>query len=216
MSDENPILSPDDVRDVVDRYRKRIGQHGVTFDSLNSGSIEKQRIRHEVHASAIRSDCPSVLDVGCGLGGFCLYLKDRGLSCSYTGYDIVGEYIEECRRQFREATFELRNIFTDGIEGEFDTVVMSQVLNNHYRASDNLEVMEQALSLAYSHSRVSVSVDMMSTYVDFRNPEVFYYPPEEIFRIAKSLARRVILRHDYRPFEFCIQLFHEAAKGYVH
>lgn len=78
-----------------------------------------------------------------------------------------------------------------------------------------MAVMEALLSLAYRHTRVSVSVDMMSTYVDFQDPALFYYPPEEIFRIGKRIARRVLLRHDYRPFEFCIQLFHDGAEGFV-
>jgi hypothetical protein len=78
-----------------------------------------------------------------------------------------------------------------------------------------MQVMKHALELAFEHTRVSVSVDMISSYVDFQNPELFYYPPEEVFRIAKSIAPRVLLRHDYRGFEFCIQLFHEGAEGYV-
>ena len=109
----------------------------------------------------------------------------------------------------------MRNIFVDGIEGTYDTVVMSQVLNNRYQKSDNLQVMKRALELAFKQTRISVSVDMLSTYVDFRNPDLFYYPPEEIFTIAKAIAPRVSLRHDYRAFEFCLQLFHMEAEGYL-
>jgi len=89
------------------------------------------------------------------------------------------------------------------------------VLNNHYRKSDNMKVMQRALELAFEHTRVSVSVDMLSSYVDFRNPDLFYYSPEEIFRMAKAIAPRVVIRHDYRAFEFCVQLFHEEAEGYL-
>ena len=85
---------------------------------------------------------------------------------------------------------------------------MSQVLNNRYSSSDNFQVMCQAIQLAYNHSNHSVSIDMMSSYVDFENPELYYYQPEEIFKFAKSLTKKVKLLHDYRPFEFCIQLFH--------
>jgi len=56
---------------------------------------------------------------------------------------------------------------------------------------------------------------MLSTYVDFRNPDLFYYPPEEIFRMAKAIAPRVVIRHDYRAFEFCVQLFHPEVEGFV-
>ncbi len=210
-----PVLDPEDVNQVVRRYQQRIAEHGPTFASLNSGSEEKQSIRHSVHASALRGTNPSILEIGCGLADFYKYLLQYKRNCSYHGYDIVPEYIDQCRRIHPEARFSLRNVFVEGIEGTYDTIVMSQVLNNRYQKSDNMQVMQRALELAFEHTRVSVSVDMISTYVDFRNPDLFYYSPEEIFRIAKTISPRVLLRHDYRAFEFCIQLFHEGVEGYV-
>lgn len=210
-----PVLDPEDATYVIERYQKRIAEHGPTFASLNSGSETKQRIRHEVHSSSVRGLKPRILEIGSGLGDFYKYLVQHHFGCSYSGYDIVPEYVEQCRRLYPEAKFERRNVFLDGIDGTYDTIVMSQVLNNRYRKSDNMQVMKHALELAFEHTRVSVSVDMISSYVDFQNPELFYYPPEEVFRIAKSIAPRVLLRHDYRGFEFCIQLFHEGAEGYV-
>jgi SAM-dependent methyltransferase len=209
------VLDPDDANLVVERYQRRIAEHGPTFASLNSGNEEKQKLRHSVHASALLGATPSILEVGCGLGDFYKYLQAQNRDCAYHGYDIVPEYVAECRRIYPRAKFELRNIFADGIDGTYDTVVMSQVLNNRYQKSDNMQVMQRALEMSFQHSRVSVSVDMLSTYVDFHNPDLFYYPPEEIFRIAKAIAPRVLIRHDYRAFEFCLQLFHMEAEGYL-
>jgi len=210
-----PVLDPDDVSLVVRRYQQRIAAHGTTFASLNSGSEAKQSMRHSVHASALRGTKASILEIGCGLADFYKCLLHQQWECSYHGYDIVPEYINECRRVYPQAKFELRNVFVEGIEGTYDTIVMSQVLNNRYQKSDNMHVMQRALELAFEHTRVSISVDMLSTYVDFRNPDLFYYSPEEIFRIARTISPRVLLRHDYRAFEFCIQLFHEGVEGYV-
>ncbi len=208
-----PVLDPEDVSQVIQRYQRRIAEHGATFASLNSGSEAKQAIRHLIHASALRGERPSILEVGCGLGDFYKYLIAQKRNCSYHGYDIVPEYIAECQRVYPQAKFAVRNIFLEGIDGDYDSVVMSQVLNNRYQKSDNLKVMQRALELAFQHTRVSVSVDMLSTYVDFRNPDLFYYSPEEIFRIAKAIAPRVVIRHDYRAFEFCVQLFHPGSRG---
>jgi len=209
------ILHPDDVSQVVHRYQKRIAEHGVTLASLNSGDEQKQALRYGVLASALRGSEPSILEVGCGLADFYKYLLQHDQACVYHGYDIVPEYITECRRNYPEAQFHLRNIFAEGIEGTYDTIVMSQVLNNRYQKSDNMQVMREALKLAFEHTRVAVAVDMLSTYVEFRNPEVFYYSPEEIFRVAKEIAPRVVLRHDYRAFEFCVQLYHPDVEGYI-
>lgn len=210
-----PVLDPDDVSWVVRRYQQRIAEHGPTFASLNSGSEAKQAIRHGVHATALRGVRPSILEIGCGLADFFKYLLEHQIDCSYHGYDVVPEYIGKCRTVHPQAKFELRNVFVEGIESTYDTVVMSQVLNNRYQKSDNLQVMQRALELAFQHTRISVSVDMLSTNVDFCNPDLFYYSPEEIFRIARKISPRVLLRHDYRAFEFCIQLFHEGVEGYI-
>jgi SAM-dependent methyltransferase len=215
LSEEGSPLDDADVAAVIARYQNRIGQHGVSLESMASGGAEKQKIRHLVHATALRGENSSILDVGCGIGQFYEFLRSRGMACRFTGYDIVTDYVAYCREHYREAVFEERNIFTDGINGTFDSVVISQSLNNRYRHSDNMKVMATALELAYRHTRVSVSIDMMSSYVDYQVPDLYYYSPEEVFRIAKSICRRVCLRHDYRPFEFCIQLFHETADGYV-
>ena len=209
------FLHPDDVSQVVSRYQQRIAEYGPTFASLNSGDEQKQAMRHEVLASALRGARPSILEVGCGLADFYKYLLQHRRDCSYRGYDIVPEYIAECQRTYPHSNFVLRNIFVDGIEGTYDTIVMSQVLNNRYHKSDNTQVMRQALDLAFKHTRVSVAIDMLSTYVDFRNPDLFYYSPEEIFRMAKEIAPRVVLRHDYRAFEFCIQLYHADVEGFL-
>jgi len=209
------VLNPEDASLVVQRYQRRIAEHGPTFASLNSGSEEKQALRHSVHASALRGARPSILEVGCGLADFYKYLVRTNRDCSYHGYDIVPEYIAECQSVCPQAKFEVRNIFLEDIDGIYDTIVMSQVLNNRYQKSDNMQVMRRALELAFQHTRVSVSVDMLSTYVDFQNPDLFYYSPEETFRIAKTIAPRVLIRHDYRAFEFCVQLFHPEAEGYL-
>jgi SAM-dependent methyltransferase len=211
---ESPLHGTD-VAAVIARYKNRIDHHGVSLESMASGGAEKQRIRHAIHATALRGANPAILDVGCGIGQFYAFLKGQGLACQFTGYDIVPEYVEYCKAHYGDAAFEGRNIFTDGIDGVFDSVVISQSLNNRYCQSDNMTVLATALEVAFRHTRVSVSVDMLSSYVDYELPDLYYYRPEEVFRIAKGICRRVCLRHDYRPFEFCIQLFHDGAEGYV-
>lgn len=202
-------LDPRDAQAVVERYRRRIEQYGPTPASLNSGSEQAQRQRHAIHAAALPSADGSLLDVGCGVGMFYEYLRQHGFAGAYTGYDIVPEYVETCRRRFGGARFELRNIVTDGIDGTYDAIVFSQVFNNRYQYGDNLRVVEHALRTAIAHARACVSIDFLSTRVDYREEHLFYYDPAGLLRLGLSLAPRVVLRHDYRPHEFCLQLLLE-------
>lgn len=209
------FLDKDDLNYVKERYQKRIQEHGVSFDSMKSGSEEKQLIRHKVHASSLLTSNPSVLDIGCGLGDFYRYLGNNEISCTYSGYDIIEEYVGFCKSNYAGCNFEVRNVLENDIDGMYDNIVLSQVLNNRYQKSDNMEVMQQMISACFEHANVAVSIDMMSDHVDFKSEELFYYSPEKIFSFAKTLTKRVILRHDYRPYEFCLQLFQMDAPGFV-
>jgi SAM-dependent methyltransferase len=212
----NSPLHSDDVERVISRYRERIEEFGVGFESMKSGNLDRQRIRHWVHSEAIRAvQAKTVLDIGCGIGFFLDYLREYEHHVQYTGYDILPEYVDYCTRTFPQSHFAVRNIFEHGIDGRYDTIVLSQVLNNRYHDSDNYSVMARALELCFAHCDGVVSIDMMSSYVDFQNPDLFYYDPSEVFRIAKGIARRVVIRHDYRPFEYTLQLFADTAPGYV-
>jgi SAM-dependent methyltransferase len=209
------ILSEKDLVKILERYKNRINEFGVSFDSMKSGSIEKQLIRHKIHANSLKTENPKILDIGCGLGQFYIYLQEQNINCIYTGYDIVNEYINKCIKDYPNSTFYNRNIFENGIDKEYDNIIMSQVLNNKYSHSDNMQVMIETMKMAYEHSKIAVSIDMMSNYVDYKSEELYYYSPEVIFMEAKKITKRVILRHDYRPFEFCIQLYHNNVEGYV-
>ena len=196
-----------DVAFVRGRYEARVARLGVTRETLHSGSVEAQHARFAVHASALPSSGASVLDIGCGLGDFYAYLQCDGFIGSYTGIDIVPAYVEQCRRVHPECVFEVANPAGEGISGDYDTVVLCQTLNTRLPAGNNLEVMGAALAEAFRHARHSVSFDMLSTYVDYREDDLFYYPPDEILALAKELTRWVVLRHDYRPYEFSVQLY---------
>jgi SAM-dependent methyltransferase len=188
-------------------YQDRIKVYGTTFESLSAGPLERERIRHGVHASALTGPEPQILDIGCGIGRFYRFLKESARTCHYTGYDIVPEYVVHCRALYPEIRVIERNILEQAIEGEFDTIVASQVFNHRYSQGRNLEVLERLLRDAFGVCRSSVSIDMLSTYVDYEEGHLYYYRPEQVFAMAKGIARRVLLRHDFAPFEFCIQLY---------
>ena len=56
-------------------------------------------------------------------------------------------------------------------------------------------------------SNKGIAMDFMSTYVDFKRKGSFHASPEKIFKIAKTISKRVVIRHDYLPFEFCVYIY---------
>jgi len=203
------VISQRDLDHVRRRYEDRIAVHGPTFASLSTGGADKQTLRHRVHASVLPNPECSILDVGAGLGHFYRYLKENGFRGTYHGIDIVPDYVRACQADLPDAKWEVRNVFEEGFGGVFDVITLCQALNTRLPHSDNNTAMREFLRTACQSGARVVSVDMLTTYVDFRDPNLSYYDPSELFAFAKTLVPYVRLRHDYLPYEFTLQLFRE-------
>lgn len=195
---------------IIDRYTARLEAFGVDVRALNPGDLEKYRIQHMVHASVGDVRGKTILDVGCGLAHYYEFLLARGIECNYVGYDIVPRFVEENRNRFPKARFEVRDIFRDGLDCDPDFVVMCQVFNNKYAGGNNTEIVKQALAITFERAKVAVSIDMLSSHVNYRDDGLHYFNPEEMFAFAKTLTRYVSLRHEYLPFHFTLALYKAA------
>ena len=200
-------MDPRDKEEIIRRYTERYNRMGGKVQALGSGSEEHQAIRYRVLSEVGDLGGQRVLDVGCGFGGFCDYCRHFGQPMTYTGIDIVPALLREAERKHPEAAFIEMDIL-DAPEGfEFDYVVSSQAFNNRLEYSDNWEVVKKALEKCFRIAEKGVAFDMMSAYVDFREDRLYYFDPEKVFRFCKTLTKRVMLRHDYPLFEFCVYLF---------
>lgn len=203
------MIGDNDLQRIVERYAARFREYGVDIRTLNAGKGNKLYIQHTVHASIGDLKGKTVLDIGCGLASFYEFLRARGTSVNYIGYDIVEPFIEVDRQRFPEAHFELRDISRDRIAHRADYAVMCQVFNNKYDSVDNAEVVKRAIALAFEAVTTGVSVDLRTNYVNYREDHLYYFSPEEMFGFAKSLTPFVCLRHDYLPFDFTLMLYKE-------
>jgi SAM-dependent methyltransferase len=200
-----------DKAQIVSRYRERLQTHGAGIQALASGTVERRDIRFSVLSGIGEFEETSVLDIGCGLADFYAYLVGLGVNVRYTGYDITPEFVELAARRFPEAHFEVRDVENEGIPDKFDYVVSSQTFNNRLAHDDNRRVMQTVLEIANEAANRGVAFDMLTDHVDFREDRLFYYSPEEMFRFAKTLTKRVQLRHDYPLYEFALYLYPDFA-----
>jgi SAM-dependent methyltransferase len=203
------MIGDDDVQRIVRRYTARFREYGVDIRTLNAGKGNKLELQHTVHASVGELEGKTVLDIGCGLASFYEFLRARGTRVNYIGYDIVEPFIEANRERFPEAHFELRDISREGVAHRADYAVMCQVFNNKYDSVDNAEVVKRAVALAFEAVSGGVSIDLRTSYVNYREDHLYYFSPEEMFGFAKSLTPFVSLRHDYLPYDFTLMLYKE-------
>ena len=190
--------------EVTKRYNERLKKYG--YDPRTLGWLKgRQPIRFKVLSEIGDLNNCSILDVGCGFGDLYGFLINIGLNVKYTGYDINLNLIEIAKEKHLDACFEVKDILIDEVKHKFDYILSSGVFN--FKLSDNKTFIENMLKKMFEICNKGVAADFMSGYVDFKNEDAYYTSPEEIFSFCKTLSRRVTLRHDYMPFEFCVYVY---------
>ena len=188
---------------LIERYNKRLKEYG--YDPRTLGWLKgRQPIRFKILSEIGDLSGCSILDVGCGFGDLYGFLTKKGLPIEYTGVDINPNLIKIARNIYPHAQFEVKDFQESGM-GEFDWVFSSGVFN--FRLPDNESFIHTMLEKMFEMCKKGIAADFLSSYVEFRNEDAYYAYPEDVFRFCKTLSRRVTLRHDYMPFEFCTYIY---------
>lgn len=189
--------------DTIKRYNERLKIYGDDPRSL--GWLKgRQHIRFKVLSEIADLNNCTILDLGCGFGDLYGFLKKK-YSIDYTGYDINKNLIDIARNKNPDASFDVKDILSDKILKNFDYIISSGVFN--FKLADNSSFAKNMLKKMLEICNKGIAVDFVTDYVDYRNRDLNYTSPEEIFSFCKTLSKRVTLRHDYMPFEFCIYLY---------
>ena len=196
----------------IQRYEERLVQYGQSAQALGWRDQKQQWLRFDILSQIAPLQGAKILDVGCGFGDFYLYLKERGIQVEYVGYDIVPSLLDIAMEQHPDARFELCDITIEAPTEKFDYVFSSGILN--HKIEDNMAFARTLITKCFEHATKGAAINMMTSYVDFRDEYLYYYSPEEIFSFVKSLTRFVTVRHDYALYEFTLHLYHE--KGVIH
>jgi SAM-dependent methyltransferase len=194
-----------DKQAIIQRYNENLKKYGYSPKTLE-WSKNRQPIRFKALSEIGDLDTCSILDVGCGFGDLYGFSIKRGFkNMKYTGYDINENLIKIAREVYPDAHFEVKEVEKDKTNKKFDWVFSCGIFNN--KISDNASFIRNMLKRMFELCNKGVAADFMSTYVDFKNERAYYANPEEVFEFCKTLSRRVLLRHDYMPFEFCVYIY---------
>ncbi|MEM7300511.1 MAG: class I SAM-dependent methyltransferase [Pseudomonadota bacterium] len=198
-------------------YDRLVEQHGLSSQSAQWADKESHWKRLSVLCE-ISQDLPksSVLDVGCGVGELLQYLvSEADFKGSYTGLDVSRKAVEAARLRHPDDRFECQDISETHSVGPHDYVVLCGIFNN--RMGDEEEARAYLRSLLKASVRLArkgVAFNLISTYVDYRDPDLNYFSPEAVLEFVKNeITDRFTLRNDYLvregsvPFEISFYLY---------
>jgi SAM-dependent methyltransferase len=183
------------------RYAARLQRFG--HDPRTLGWDKRQ---HRLRYAALLEHWPrqplSVLDVGCGFGDLAGFCEAGGRPVAYTGIDLSPELIAAGRRAAPGRDLRVWDWDLQGAPGRFDLVLASGLF--HHRLVDSEGFIRRMLRRFAAAARMGFAVNFMSSTAERRYPHLHYAEPAIMLAEGLALSRRVLLRHDYMPFEFTL------------
>jgi SAM-dependent methyltransferase len=192
-------------------YTDNVAEHGVDSRAVGWPDADSQRLRFEKLAHVIHSDphngAFTVADWGCGYGAMFDFLAERfgERLAGYCGYDISTAMLEAARDHVSDPRASFHH--SDDVGEDADYVFVSGTFNVRLDADDEAwdAWIKERLHSLFGRARRGLAFNLLTTYVDWRKPDLFYADPAAYFTFCRDeLGARVALLHDYPLFEWTI------------
>ncbi|MEA2338262.1 MAG: hypothetical protein QOE82_2269 [Thermoanaerobaculia bacterium] len=201
----NPVLDP------IDRfYASTLASHGKTAEGVGWNSDQAQLLRFDALAHLFEGNpaASTVIDYGCGYGGFLQYLRAKGFDGDYWGYDL-------CKPMVKAALSE----FSGDPHAHF-TSERTELPKADYCVASGIFSVKLAADEAAWHDHMIATINEMAALAtrgiafnaltSYSDPDklrhdLYYADPLQLFDYCKrNLSRRVALLHDYKLYDFTI------------
>lgn len=148
----------------------------------------------------------SVLDVGCGIGGFYGFLRERGIKAEYSGYDINEKMIAFARNRYPEIRerFAVCDIMESDPGAAFDYVIAIGPLNLKFAAAMNMASTRLLLERMFGLARIGMAISMTSRLARKQSRDTYYYPAGRIVDDLSRYCSNFKLDHTYLPHDFTV------------
>lgn len=197
--------------DIKEHYQKLLAEYGDSPQATQYSDRETQELRFDYLVQIDDLNGKLILDFGCGTAHLATYLKSKGVKFDYIGVDIVPEFLEIAKQKHPEFRFGSLEDFQDI---SVDYAFVCGVFNN--KMADNQKFYQDTIKTLFEKSKQGISFNMMSSYVDYYDDNLFYEKPENVFAFAKNhITPFVVLRNDYQikqgvpPFDFTVYLYRD-------
>ncbi|MFH1045738.1 MAG: class I SAM-dependent methyltransferase [Candidatus Omnitrophota bacterium] len=125
-------------------YQKVYDQYLTAgFKEMNQDFARRAQDYETIYAQHLPDNKGArILDIGCGMGNFLYYLKNKGYT-NFHGIDIGKEAIEFCQANVTNEVTQITDLsnYLKAHQGEFDMVTMNDVIE-HIPKNQTIEVLE--------------------------------------------------------------------------
>lgn len=208
-------------QNMIDMYRQHhrsvFLQHGETPHGVDWGKRPEDHIMRLDNMLAVvpppaAAKGFTMLDVGSGFGSLLGRAHELDLPIHYTGIELVEEMTVRARERHPEAKWLCGDVMTHDFEQPFDYVVNNGVLTQKLDASivEMDAFVKAMIRRMFALCRHGIAFNLMTTYVNFMAPNLFYKSPVEMLAWCMSeLTPKVRLDHSYPLYEYTMYLYRD-------
>lgn len=206
--------------DTAKYYQGLYAKHGDSPKAVAWGDTESQneRLHLLLGVAGDIEGCENsrILDFGCGTGALAdLLAKNYVKPLSYTGVDIVNDFLSCAAVKYPHYKFCKQQAISE--DEKFDHIFISGTFNLNAGNPDiNNTFFQDTLRWCWRHCVRAISFNLLSTYVDYQEPHLWYKAPDEVVQFIKSefgnkarfgLTNDYILTNGSIPSEYTVYLF---------
>ena len=192
--------------ETVQRYQAALDKHGDSPKSLLWNSKNSAEIRYYNLIADIDFEGKSILDIGCGMGNIIPYIEKQTKNFTYTGIDLLPEFVEKAQEKYPQHTF---------LAGDYmqlmhpaDIVMCSGALNSNI--PNVVEERKEAVGMMFDYANEVLAFNMAGGHPQPKNYDsyiVHYIDSLPFIKFLFTLTSKVIIRHHYTPKDFTAILF---------
>jgi SAM-dependent methyltransferase len=196
------------LEDLKKTYEESLKKYGDTPKGVGWKSKIDQHLRFQKLLTVVydKYEKFSLNDLGCSYGELFLYCIENGYNISdYYGYDLSDKILKVAKKNLDYPNVNL--IESDSITKVSDYSIESGIFNVNYKHSEEdwIHYIQDKLYEMNSHSIKGFSFNCLTTYVDYRDLNLFYGCPHHFFSFCMDhFSHSVNLLHDYGLHEWTI------------
>jgi hypothetical protein len=133
----------------------------------------------------------------------------NNIKANYAGIEIIDEMIDFSKSRFPNINITNQNILCSDFTTKYDILVFSgglyfrgNIIEKEWR-----EFVYAMINKMYNQSNIGISFNLLTTYKNKHNDQLFYLDPKEIIDYtANNLSRYFNLSHCYPLYEWTISI----------
>lgn len=193
-------------------YETTYYEYGPTPQGIHWGTNqEKINARYQIFANYIMQRRGSFLEVACGYGELLNYIKNSTSDFEYTGIDISNPMINYAKSKFqnKNITFICNDILNFNFSNNYDYVICNGLLTTKSSIEEKkFDIfVKKIIKKLFTLCKKGIFFNMMTSFVDFKNENIFYKKPSILFNwLVKNISSNIILYHGKIQYEYFIEV----------